>query len=450
MKSGPFEGFEAPPGIKVDRPAFVGPSEAAVNGMRPDPPEATPGDYDWLIDDAGPSHAINGTASDHSERLPFPKPHIIRAVDLDEHTLPARPWLLGRMLLRGEITGLVAGGGIGKSSLLLGTSLSLITGKDLIGETPHKKGRCWIHNAEDSIEEQRRRLIALRLHHDIDLEAIDGQLFLTSGLDHGLVLAQQTPHGVVQTPHVARSIEFICDNRFLFAGFDPFSDLQAGVNENDNAAVKAVMRAFKQVAYRSGAAVGIALHTGKPPRGGGFDPDDANMARGAKAITDGFRITQQLTNMTAKDAEALDVPDDEIRLYIRRDDGKLNFSLKAGEPLAWYRRTNVVLANGDHVGVIAPHPFKKGNDTVEGIADQADEKRIAEVVAKRWDERNPLSAAAQAKGRYLPRVMATLDPPMKANRAEKLMEKMVARGEIVQHATGRLTGLRLPHQGKNT
>jgi RecA-family ATPase len=395
-------------------------------------------------------HTANGAAPPDSERLPFPTPHIIRASDLDEHTLPPRPWLLGRMLLRGDITGLVAGGAIGKSTLLLGTCLSLITGRDLIGETPYEKGRCWLHNAEDGIEEQRRRLIALRIHHDIAADAIDGQLILTSGLEHGLILAQQTPYGVVQTPHVARSIEFIRDNRLPFAGFDPFADLQMGVNENDNAAVKAVMRAFKQVAHHSGAAVGIALHTGKPPRGGDFDPTDANMARGAKAITDGFRITQQLTNMTEKDAEALGVPEDEMLLYLRRDDGKINFTLKVGEALAWYKRHNVILANGDHVGVLAPHPFKKGNDTVEGIADRADEKRIAEVVAKRWDESAPLSAYAQSGGRHLPRVMAALEPPMKAGRAKKLMENMIARSEIVEQVTGKRTGLRLPHQGKNT
>jgi RecA-family ATPase len=417
----------------------------------PEPPPAELDDYVGFNGDDEPEHVANGAAPPDSERLPFPKPHIIRAADLDEHTLPARPWLLGRMLLRGDITGFVASGGIGKSSLLLGTSLSLITGKDLIGETPYEQGRCWLHNAEDSIEEQRRRLIALRLHHDIDPAAIDGQLFLTSGLDHGLLMARQTPQGVVQTPHVARSIEFIRDNDLLFTGFDPFSDLQAGVNENDNAAVKAVMRAFKQVAHHSGAAVGIAHHTGKPPRGGGYDPDDANMARGAKAITDGFRITQQLTNMTEKDAEALDVPDDEMPLYLRRDDGKLNFSLKAGEALAWYKRTNVILANGDHVGVIAPHPFqKRGQDTLSGVADRADEKRIAEIVAKRWDERNPLSAYPQSGGRYLPQVMAALDPPMKPGRAEKLMKNMIARSDIVEHVTGKRTGLKLPHQGKNT
>jgi hypothetical protein len=198
------------------------------------------------------------------------------------------------------------------------------------------------------------------------------------------------------------------------------------------------------------AAVGIAHHTGKPPRGANFDPGDPNIARGAKATIDGCRITQQLTNMTQADADTLNVAENEAHLYLRRDDGKLNFSLKAGEALAWYKRNTIILANGDHVGVIAPHAFQKGGDAIDGITDRADEKRIADVVAERWDAHNPLSAHAQSGGRYLPRVLAALDPPMKAGRAEKLMKQMIARAEIIDHRAGRVPGLRLPHQGKNT
>src|SRR5262249_30875636 len=69
-------------------------------------------------------------------------------------------------------------------------------------------------------------------------------------------------------------------------------------------------------------------------------------------------------------------------------------------------------------GVLVP---KKMDDMQAYLLEQTERKRIAEVVGKAWDERNPLSSAVQGK-RYLPKYMATLTPPMKSGRAEILMK----------------------------
>jgi hypothetical protein len=391
-------------------------------GDEPPPPH---GESDYGFDTAG-SGATGGKTRD--DNRPFPKPHLITAADLDEHTLPPRKWLLGRTLLRGEVSGTIGGGGIGKSSLTLGMAMSLITGRNLIGEMPHEQGPCWVHNGEDDIVEQRRRLTALRIHYDIPAEHIAGKLFLTSGVEAGLIVACQTPRGVIHTPHVAHSIEFIRDNRILAAVFDPFADLQEGVFENDNASIKAVMRAVKQIAFRTNAAIDIAHHVGKPPRGHAFQPGDPNMARGAISFIDSLRIAQQLTNMTKEDAEALKVPDEEVGLYLRRDDGKLNFSLKTGEALAWYKRITVILANGDHVGVIAPHAFQKGKDTVDGIADRTDERTLLGVIDDRWNsEADPFMKRGEPSLRHF----MTGDPyRWKAGRTDKCVGRLTTSGSI--------------------
>jgi hypothetical protein len=43
--------------------------------------------------------------------------------------------------------------------------------------------------------------------------------------------------------------------------------------------------------------------------------------------------------------------------------------------------------------------------------------------------------------------LALLDPPMKRKRAERLMDLMIARAEIVHVSTGKTPGLRLASQG---
>src|SRR3546814_21103157 len=48
-------------------------------------------------------------------------------------TLPRRPWIYGRQLLRGSAFVVIAPGATGKSSLLAGMALSLCTGRPYLG-----------------------------------------------------------------------------------------------------------------------------------------------------------------------------------------------------------------------------------------------------------------------------------------------------------------------------
>src|SRR3546814_3304044 len=49
-------------------------------------------------------------------------------------TLPRRPWIYGRQLLRGSAFVVIAPGATGKSSLLAGMALSLCTGRPYLGQ----------------------------------------------------------------------------------------------------------------------------------------------------------------------------------------------------------------------------------------------------------------------------------------------------------------------------
>ena len=97
--------------------------------------------------------------------------------------IPPRRWLFGRWLLRGEVTAIIAPGGIGKSTLISGIALSLASGREFLGKTIWEGPlRVWVWNLEDDSDEIDRSLTACRIHHGITQEFCPGELFRDSGL----------------------------------------------------------------------------------------------------------------------------------------------------------------------------------------------------------------------------------------------------------------------------
>jgi hypothetical protein len=364
----------------------------------------------------------------------FPQPRVITDEDLDEDTLPPRRWLKGRSLIRGDLTGIVGDGGVGKSSLELMTAISLITGREtLVGEMIYENGPVWLHNCEDSVEEVRRRLIAILKHFNIPNDDVVNRLFITSGLDNEFIVMRRDRFSglLVPTPHVANCIEHIKDLGIIYASFDPFGGLVEDTNENSNLEVRKGLTQFKQIAYQTSASIAVDHHTGKAPRGYKSDPTDPNVARGGRAFVDTCRIVQQITTITEADADKFEIHTDDRHLYLRRDNGKINLSLLDGKALGWYKRETITLRNGDDVGVIVPHKFGKG-ETIEGIEDERDENLILALVERRFSEGQPLSSTPQAAMRYLPVVIAQLPigERVAEGRAKRIMTKLYAHDRI--------------------
>lgn len=268
--------------------------------------------------------------------------------------IPRRMWILGRTLLKGYLSVLVAPPGVGKSTLCIAQAVSIITGKPIAGEDVHIRGKVWIYNNEDDNDELKRRLAAVLQHHNISFDEIAGQLALNSGADRPLLVARTLSDGtVIRLPDVEECIEHIKKHNIIAFIVDPFIETHE-CEENSNQQIKRVGQMFRDIARRADCAVELVHHTGKPPQGSS-DGHAGNMwsARGASALVGVARIIKTLFGMSKKDAERRGVREDDRHLYIRLDDAKANLSLASPEA-KWFKRLGVTLVNTDEVGVLEP------------------------------------------------------------------------------------------------
>jgi AAA domain len=271
----------------------------------------------------------------------------------DPASIPPREWIYGRHYIRKFVSGTVAPGGVGKSSLFLIEALSIVTGMALLTPYPIERGRVWWWNGEDPREELKRRIEAARLHYGIAAEDIRGRLFVDSGRSMPIVIATDTRDGArINAPDVAAVKATIRENGIDVMSIDPFVSCHR-VSENDNNKIEAVASAWARIADECNCSIELVHHTRKT---GGAEAT-AEDARGASAFGAAARSIRVLNAMT--DAEMADAGVDNRRLFFRVDDGKANMAPPAAGA-TWYRLHGVDLGNAtgkrpaDNVAVVVP------------------------------------------------------------------------------------------------
>jgi len=115
----------------------------------------------------------------------------------DPATLPRRPWLYGRHLLRRQVAVTVAPGGVGKSSLTICEGLAMASGRDLMGEWVARDLRVWLFNLEDPRDELQLRITAAMQHHGVAPDEIAGRLFVDTGRERDLCTAVADRNGTM-------------------------------------------------------------------------------------------------------------------------------------------------------------------------------------------------------------------------------------------------------------
>ncbi|MCJ2077904.1 AAA family ATPase [Methylobacterium sp. E-016] len=189
----------------------------------------------------GPERAwppLRGRAEDDPPGRPAIK--ATRFEWIEPSAIPVREWLLGRHLIRKFISATVSPGGIGKSSLVIAEALSMVTGRDLIGSQPHGRFKVWYINLEDPMDELQRRVMATALHYELDDTDLAGRLFVNSGRDTRVVVAEQNRAGLtIAHPVIEQIRATILANMIDVLIIDPFVSSHA-VSENDNGAINAV------------------------------------------------------------------------------------------------------------------------------------------------------------------------------------------------------------------
>lgn len=284
--------------------------------------------------------------------LPVPPLRAAPALLPPPAVIAPRPWLYGTALVAGFVSLLVAPGGVGKSALAIAEALALATGRPLLGERVHHPVGVWVLNLEDPLDEIERRVAAAMIQHGVSREDLGGRLFLHSGRDRRIVMAEESGDGGIVFPDQ----EGLCAAA-IAAGIgclivDPFVRSHH-LEENSNPHMDAAASAWAEIAQATGAAVMLVHHVRK-----GAAPD-AEAARGAKALTDAARIARILSPMSDAEGEELGISPTERARLIRLDDVKANLAPRAGKA-AWYRLESVALGNateayprGDHVQAVA-------------------------------------------------------------------------------------------------
>ena len=287
---------------------------------------------------------------------PKPSPVPLRsAFPIKETDIPPRDWVIPGLLLKKHLSVLVAPPGSGKSLLTLQLAIAVAVGLEWGGWKPRKPEKVLVVNAEDDIDEMRRRLFAAAKEMGVDHADLTDRVFLVEAPE-SIVIARMDARtkSVVRTPLVEELIQTIKDNGIGVVIADPFAETFEG-DENSNSEVKWAGILWREVSRRTGCALMLVHHTRK--YAGGM-AGDADASRGGGALIGTARILSTLFNMTEEEATAFGVPAEERTSYVRFDDAKANQS-KMGV-VKWFEKKTVALKNGtgfiegDDVGVLVP------------------------------------------------------------------------------------------------
>lgn len=302
--------------------------------------------HDW--NDHAATHGLSAVAETFKASIQR-HGNVVRATPFtmpDPAAIPKRDWIYGRHLIRKFVSLTVAPGAAGKSSLLIADALAMATGRDLLN-IPVYGGplRVWLWNLEDPADELTRRIAATAMHYGVTADDIAGRLFVDSGRDQELCLAQQTRDGIqIFEPVADALVAELKSRRIDVLIVDPFVSSHQ-VSENDNGAIDAVAKRWGSIADRAGCAIEIVHHLRKT---NGMEAN-AESARGAISLVAAARSVRVLNKMTAADAEkaGLEGPQGYFRVF----DDKNNLA-PAADHSDWFRIIPVDLSNGDSVGVV--------------------------------------------------------------------------------------------------
>jgi hypothetical protein len=301
--------------------------------------------------------------------------------------IPPREFVYGRHYARKYLSATVAPSGIGKTSLTIVNVMAMVSGRNLIGDKPHRPMRVWYWNGEDPREEIERRIAATCIHYQIGPEDIEDRLFFDSGRDTEIIIASQTKSGaLVATPIENALTEAMIDGQFDVLILDPFVSTHR-VSENDNMAIDAVAKTFGRIAENANCAIELIHHVRKT-NGAEITAEDG---RGASAMVAAARSVHVLNNMSKDEAPKAGIEIDRRRFFFRSDIGKANLA-PPSEKAAWYNLASVPLGNGDQnddeddgdiVGVVTTWEWP---NAFEGVTATDLRAVQAEVRNGRWRE----------------------------------------------------------------
>jgi hypothetical protein len=257
---------------------------------------------------------------------------------LESGQAPPRQWLSGRYFCLKFVSGLVAPGDSGKTTLRLTQAIEIALGRSLLGYPIYRRCKVLIVSFEDDKDELHRRLDAICRHHNIKPSELKGWLKCRD-LNNGIKLASLDDKGRPQIGPLDTMLRrAIKRTGCEFLVLDPFVKIHA-LMENDNPQMDFVFGLLTKMAQDLNIAVDCPAHTHK----GAIVAGDADARRGASAQRDAGRLDYTLIRMTEDEAEAFGIHPDDRKDYVRLDKAKANMVRAA--KARWFRLVSVPLGN---------------------------------------------------------------------------------------------------------
>lgn len=253
--------------------------------------------------------------------------------------LPARPWLVENLLMDGQVTMLTGRGGDGKSLLALQVAVMVATRAEFGWWQARQRRNVLILNAEDNIDEQRRRLLGVCEVMDVDPRLPEGRLFTMDR--ESLVLVHRDPEdgAVKPSPLYDRLAALIREHEIGLVVIDPLVEAHVGIDENSNADMKELVIMLRRLARLRAIPLLIVHHSRKGASGG-----DQDGARGGSALVNACRVVVTLDRMSDDEHKRIKAPLPKER-YIRVTGAKANYAGRIGD--RWLELVPVELATGD-------------------------------------------------------------------------------------------------------
>ena len=295
------------------------------------------------------------TGNGYSKNSTFNPATVSKNFTADIANIPPREWLVDHLCLKKYITGLVAPGGVGKSSLALALGISVASNNDILNLGVRKQANVLIINNEDSLDELKRRIAGITTQFGICTSSLEKTFFYKSGYEKKYMLSEMSEGCQKETAFAADLIKYMLDKEIGLLIVDPFVSTH-NAPENDNTAMDQVMSIYRKIAAKTGAAVTLIHHTRKQDTKGS-SAGNADIARGASAFKDAVRVVATLTPMSKDEAKALTFDAQKRSRHFRLDLAKQNFS-PACVNAWWFRMESCLIDNGEHVGVPVPVNLK--------------------------------------------------------------------------------------------
>jgi hypothetical protein len=301
---------------------------------------------------------------------------------IDALAIPQRQWVVYPRLPRGDSAQVVGEPGVSKSSHTLLDALAIATGderllrgsKDIGFDRLLTPGNVMIYNAEDRLDDMRRRMKVLMDFHGItDLKH---DIYFVSGIEAApLVIMERKERGMplVRAPGATAFENFLKRNSIVHAVLDPQISLARGGVENDTDSMNDIMQELANIASRTNCCILTVQHTSKMSRSAA---GDAGAARGAFSQVGKIRSGYTLVKVDPQDAVKWGF--DPSEKLIRMDYSKNNHAAVPDIPIVLRRHSGRVGNGNGFFQHSADPPFDESS--AERFAREGDSAPYLEIV----------------------------------------------------------------------